>query len=158
MIPNPWILLAFVLALLGAWEGGTYTGKRAGRAEIQQAWDKEKAAQYADFARRQEEARKKEQELQANADQLRREKDAEIRNINARTIALANSLRDRNERPAKGSELSQSADARSSATGCTGKGLYRSDGEFLAREAAAGRQCQALLRECRSAYEKVVNQ
>lgn len=147
---NPWLILAFVLALLGVYEGGHYTGKKQGRAEVQQAWDQEKAAQYADFARRQEEARKREQELQTNADQLRREKDAEIRNVNARATALANSLRDRTERPAEGSGLSKTS--RSGAAACSGKELYREDGEFLARLAAEADGLKVALDQCYKQY------
>lgn len=101
------------------------------------------------------EARQKEQALQTNADKLRREKDAEIKNANARAVALANSLQHRNARPS--GDMPETSDARPVATGCSGSGLYRQDGEFLVGEAAAGRQCQAFLRECRAAYDKAVN-
>lgn len=147
---NPWVILAFVMALLGAYGGGHYTGEKAGRAVVQQAWDNEKAAQYADFAKRQEEARKREQELQANADQLRREKDAEIRNVNARATALANSLRDRTERPTETGGVSKTPRAGSSA--CSGKELYREDGEFLAGIAAEADRLKAALDQCTKQY------
>ena len=92
---NPWVLLTFVLAIAGAAGGGYYKGNSAGKSEVQQAWDKEKAEQYAAYAKGQEEARQREQEMQQAADKLRREKDAQIRDINARATALTNSLRDR---------------------------------------------------------------
>jgi hypothetical protein len=147
---NPWVLLTLVLGLLGAFGGGYYTGEKSGRAVVQQAWDKEKADQYADFARRQEEARKREQELQANADQLRREKDAEIRNVNARATALANSLRDRTERPTEAGGLSKTP--RSGSAACSGKELYREDGEFLAGIAAEADRLKAALDQCTKQY------
>lgn len=147
---NPWVILTFVLTILGAFGGGYYTGEKSGRAVVQQAWDQEKAAQYADFARRQEEARKREQELQTNADQLRREKDAEIRNVNARATALANSLRDRTERPAEGSGLPKTSGSGSAA--CSGKELYREDGEFLAGIAAEADRLKAALDQCTKQY------
>ena len=147
---NPWVILAFVLTILGAFGGGYYTGEKSGRAAVKQEWDKEKAEQYADFANRLEVTRKREQELQTNADQLRREKDAEIRNVNARATALANSMRDRAERPAEGSGLSKTS--RSGSASCSGKELYREDGEFLAGIAAEADRLKAALDQCTKQY------
>ena len=103
---NPWVILAFVLAIGAAAGGGYYKGNKAGKDEVQAQWAKEKAEQYAEYAKGQEAARAREQEMQAAADKLRREKDAEIKNINARATALANSLRDRKERPAQTNTVS----------------------------------------------------
>ena len=154
---NPWVILGFVVAILGAAGAGYYQGNEAGQAKVQQAWDKERAAQEAEYAAAQAAARQKEQALQANANQLRQEKDREIRNLNARATALANSMRDRSERPAtETSAVSSTADARPSTAGCTGKELYRPDGEFLAREAARGDEARLLLKQCRDQYETVI--
>ena len=153
---NPWVILGVVLAIGAAAGGGYYKGNSAGKAEVQQLWDKEKAEQYAEYAKGQEAARQKEQELQAQADRLRRDKDAEIRNISARATALANSLQYREARPAEGSSVPLASENGSTAAGCTGAGLYRPDAEFLLREAAAGQQCQAFLRECRETYEAAI--
>jgi hypothetical protein len=123
-------------------------------AKVNQEWDKERAAQEAAYAQAQAEARTKEQELQANADAIRQEKDREIRNLNARTTALTNSLRDRSERPTtETSTLPSTTTNGSTATGCTGKELYRPDGEFLAREAARADELRFLLKQCRDQYE-----
>jgi hypothetical protein len=123
-------------------------------AKVNQEWDKERAAQEAAYAQAQAEARTKEQELQANADAIRQEKDREIRNLNARTTALTNSLRDRSERPTTQiSTLPSTTTNGSTATGCTGKELYRPDGEFLAREAARADELRFLLKQCRDQYE-----
>jgi hypothetical protein len=147
---NPWVLLTFVLAIGAAAGGGYYKGNSAGRAEVQQAWDKEKAEQYAAYAKGQEEARQREQEMQQAADKLRREKDAEIKNINARATALTNSLRDRQERPAKDGAVSGTSGARSAA--CSGKELYREDGEFLVRIAREADELRASLDQCVKQY------
>ena len=147
---NPWVILGFVLAIGAAAGGGYYKGNSAGRAEVQQAWDKEKAEQYAAYAKGQEEARKREQEMQQAADRLRREKDAEIRDINARTIALSNSLRDRQERPASNNSVSGVASTRPAA--CSGKELYREDGEFLVRVAREADELRAALDQCVKQY------
>ena len=147
---NPWVILAFVLAVGAAAGGGYYQGNTAGRAVVQQAWDKEKAEQYAAYAKGQEEARKREQEMQQAADRLRREKDAEIRDINARATALSNSLRDRQERPASNNSVSGAASTRP--TACSGKELYREDGEFLVRVAREADELRAALDQCVKQY------
>jgi hypothetical protein len=150
---NPWVILAFVLAVGAAAGGGYYQGNTAGKAVVQQAWDKEKAEQYAAYAKGQEEARKREQAMQETADKLRKEKDVEIKNLNARATALTNSLRDRQERPADGSALSSSSGAGS--RGCTGKELYREDGEFLVRLAREADELRSALKQCYRQYEAV---
>ena len=151
---NPWLILLFVLAVLGAYEGGNYTGKNAGRAEIQQKWDKEKADQYAEYAKAQEAARQREQEMQAAAEKLRKDKDAEIRNINARAAALSNSLRQRQERPAKTSGVSDTA---RSCAGASGAELARGDGEFLVGYSADVAKLNSALDHCIAQYEAVRN-
>jgi len=151
---NPWMILGVALAVATAGGAGLYQGRELGMASVQQQWDKERAAQEAAYAQAQEEARAKEQALQANADVIRQEKDREIRNLNARTVALTNSLRDRSERPStEASTVSIPTENGSIATGCTGEKLYRPDGEFLAREAARGDELRILLKQCRDQYE-----
>jgi hypothetical protein len=148
---NPYVIIGVVAAIGVAGAGGLYQGHQLGKAEVQQAWDKEKAEQYAQYAKAQEEARAKEQELQANADQLRKEKDAEIRNINARANALSNSLQQRQTRPSETSSLPSSSGARS--TSCSGKELYREDGEFLVRVAREADELRSALKQCYTQYE-----
>ena len=147
---NPYLILGGVLAIGLAAGGGYYKGNSAGKSEVQQAWDKEKAEQYAAYAKGQEEARQREQELQANADKLRKEKDAEIKNINARATALANSLRDRQTRPTESSAVPSVAGARPAA--CSGKELYREDGEFLVRVAREADELRTALDQCYKQY------
>ena len=149
---NPWVLLTFVLAIGAAAGGGYYQGNTAGRAVIQQAWDKEKAEQYAEYAKGQEAARAREQEMQAAADKLRREKDAQIKDINARATALANSLRDRPERPSQNGAVS---DTTRSCAGASGAELAKGDGEFLARYSADAARLQAALDQCVKQYNAV---
>jgi hypothetical protein len=148
---NPWLILAFVLAVGAAAGGGYYKGNSAGRAEVQQQWDKEKAEQYAAYAKGQEEARQREQALQANADKLRRDKDAEIKNINARAAALTNSLRDRQTRPTETNTVSSTTSVRPA--GCSGKELYREDGAFLVGLAAEADGLKAALDQCYRQYD-----
>ena len=148
---NPYVIIGVVAAIGVAGAGGLYQGHQLGKAEVQQAWDKEKAEQYAQYAKAQEEARAKEQELQANADQLRKEKDAEIRNITARANALSNSLQQRQTRPSETSSLPSSSGTRP--TSCSGKELYREDGEFLVRVAREADELRSALKQCYTQYE-----
>ena len=150
---NPWVLLGVVLVIGAAAGGGYYKGNSAGKAEVQQLWDKEKADQYAEYAKGQEAARQKEQQLQTQADRLRRDKDAEIRNINARATALANSLRDRNSRASETNSSASVAGTGQAGTRCTGAELSREDAEFLAGEAARADSLRTALRQCVAQYE-----
>ena len=152
---NPWLVVGFAVAVSGAFGTGYWRGDTAGQAKVQQLWDKEKAAQYAAYAAGQAAAREKEQAMQANADQLRQEKDREIRNINARATALANSLRDRPERPAATDQVPDTATTGPAPSGCTGSGLYKTDGNFLVGEAARANTLRELLKECRANYEAI---
>jgi hypothetical protein len=148
---NPYVIIGVVAAIGVAGAGGLYQGHQLGKAEVQQAWDKEKAEQYAQYAKAQEEARAKEQELQANADKLRKEKDAEIRNITARATALSNSLQQRQTRPTETGSVSSSSGARPAS--CSGKELYREDGEFLVRIAREADELRSALKQCYTQYE-----
>ena len=149
---NPWMILGAVLAIGAAAGGGYYKGNSAGKAEVQQAWDNEKTAQYAQYAKAMEESVEKQQQLQMGADKLRQEKDREIRDITARNTALANSLRDRQSRPTTpAGAVSNSSGAGQSA--CTGKQLYREDGEFLVGVAREADELRAALKQCYAQYD-----
>jgi len=149
---NPWLILGAVLAVGAAAVGGYHTGKDSGMAEVQQAWDKEKTAQYAQYAKAMEESVEAQQQLQMGADKLRQEKDREIRDITARNTALANSLRDRQSRPATpAGAVSSTAGVGQSA--CTGKDLYREDGEFLVGVAREADELRAALKQCYAQYD-----
>jgi hypothetical protein len=151
---NPWLILGAVLAVGAAAVGGYHTGKDSGMAEVQQAWDKEKTAQYAQYAKAMEESVEAQQQLQMGADKLRQEKDREIRDITARNTALANSLRDRQSRPAPNTSAMPST-ASAGSSSCTGKDLYREDSEFLVRIAREADELRAALKQCYKQYESV---
>lgn len=154
---NPWLIVGCLVAVGVAGVGGYMKGDEAGQAFVQQQWDRQTAELAAQHAKDLEAARQKEQAMQASADQLRKEKDREIRDLNSRATALANSLRVRPERSApQTSTVSSATEARPTAAGCTGKELYRPDGEFLAREAARADEARLLLKQCREQYESVI--
>jgi hypothetical protein len=87
--------------------------------------------------------------LQAEADKTQGEKDAQIKIQSARIAALSASLRNRPERP------SSNANNPAVAGICTGAGLYRQDGEFLAREAAESGRVGIDLADCQARYNQV---
>ena len=149
---NPWVILGFVIAIIGAAGAGYYQGNEAGQAKVQQAWDKERAAQEAAYAQAQAAAREKEQALQTNADSLRKEKDREIRDLNARAVALSNSLRDRPSRPATESSPVPGT-ASTGPSGCTPKQLYREDSEVVVGLAREADEIRAALKQCYAQYE-----
>lgn len=148
-----WYLAVGAAVAIGAAAvGGYHTGKESGMAEVQQAWDKEKTAQYAQYAKAMEESVEIQQQLQMGADKLRQEKDREIRDITARNTALANSLRERQSRPATNSSAVSSA-ASVGQSACTGKQLYREDGEFLVGIAREADELRAALKQCYAQYD-----
>jgi hypothetical protein len=151
---NPWLILGAVLAIGAAAVGGYYTGRDSGMAEVQQAWDKEKTAQYAQYAKAMEESVEIQQQLQMGADKLRQEKDREIRDIAARNTALANSLRDRQSRPAADpSAVSSATGVRQGA--CTARDLYREDSEVVVRIAREADELLVALKQCYAQYDAV---
>ena len=141
-----------VLVAAIAGSAGYWRGYGAGQAKVQQAWDQERAQLAEEHAKAMAAAREKEQALQANADQLRQEKDNEIRTINARAAAVADSLRKRPARAEAGT-VSSTTSPGCPAPVCTGAGLSREDAEFLAREAARADELRSALNQCLKQYQ-----
>jgi hypothetical protein len=152
---NPYFLLGSLVAVIAAAGAGYFQGSEHGQAKVQNLWDKEKAAQSAEYAKAQEEARKKEQELQANADQLRQEKDREIRDLNARATALTNSLQQRPSSTSQTGSVSGSSGIGSSIAGCSGKNLFREDAESLVQIAIEADTLRLALKQCYGQYESL---
>jgi hypothetical protein len=153
---NPWLILGFVIAVGAAGGVGYLEGKDAGKAVVQQLWDNERTQQAEAHAMALEAARNKEQALQASADLLRKDKDREIRDLNARAAALTNSLRVRPERPApEARAVPSTASVGPAPAGCSGPELYRQDAELLVREAERGDQLRAALKQCYAQYESL---
>jgi hypothetical protein len=150
---SPYFIAGSVVAVVLAYGVGHWQGDDAGQAKVNAQWDKERAEQMAAFAEAQRQAREKEQALQQGAENLRMEKEREIRNINARATALANSLRERPDRPSPESgAVSSTACA---CSGASGAQLARGDGEFLARYSADAARLAASLDQCIKQYDAV---
>ena len=147
---NPYFIAGSVVAVVLAYSVGHWQGDDAGQAKIQAKWDQERAKLAEEYAANVTAMREKEQAMQGNADKLRQEKDREIREINAKSIALANSLRDRPNRT-EGSGVSETPGTGQS--GCTGKELYKQDGEFLIGIAREADELRIALKQCYAQYE-----
>jgi len=152
---NPYFIAGAVIAVALAGAGGYVKGSAAGKAEVQAQWDQERAKLAEEYAKAQAAAREKEQQLQAQADKLREESYEQIKDINARSDRLIDSLRKRPERPAApAGAVSSTA---SSCSGASGAELDRTNGEFLARYAADAARLQSALDTCIRQYEAVRN-
>jgi len=147
---NPYFVAGAVIAVALAGAGGYVKGTAHGKAEVQSAWDQERAKQAEEYAKAQAAAREKEQQLQAQADQLRKESYEQIKDINARSDRLINSLRQRPERPTQTGSVSSTAE---SCSGASGKELASRDAIFLAGYSADAQRLQAALDTCIKQYE-----
>jgi hypothetical protein len=149
---NPYFIAGSILAVVFAYGAGHWQGDDAGQAKVQAKWDKEKAKQMAEYAENMRLAREKEQALQVGANNLREEKDRELKKIADTNRILLGSLRNRPERPAEGSAVSGSSGACSAATGAQ---LAKGDAEFLAGYSADAASLKAALDQCVKQYESL---
>jgi hypothetical protein len=148
---NPYFVAGAVIAVALAGAGGYVKGTAHGKAQVQSAWDQERAKQAEEYAKAQAAAREKEQALQAQADQLRKESYEQIKDINARSDKLINSLRQRPERPT--TSASALSGATQSCSGASGAELASRDAIFLAGYSADAQRLQAALDTCVKQYE-----
>lgn len=153
---NPYFLVGAVIAVAVAGGAGYVKGSAHGKMVVQAEWDAERIRQQEAHAKALQESIAKQQALQADADQLRQEKDRETRDLATRNATLLNSLRNRPERSASAaSSVSGSASAGCACAACTGAGLSKQDAEFLAGEAARGEETRLALKQCYAQYEAV---
>jgi hypothetical protein len=89
--------------------------------------------------------RDKEHQYQSDADQIRKDKDAQIKAINTQLVDAVGELR---KRPSRTSETTNGQS-------CNGTGLYAEDAEFLVREAARADQIRIGLEACYKQYEAI---
>ena len=136
-------LCGAICVFLAGYSQGVKDGEQVIRAE----WDTEKATIITA-------QREKEAALQASMDKLRMEKNNELARLNTTVRNLTASLRNRPERPA----VPASASAGDGATGCTGAGLYKPDGQFLVGESSRADQLRLALKACQDAYRKASGQ
>jgi hypothetical protein len=89
--------------------------------------------------------RDKEHQYQSDADKIRKDKDAQIRNINNQLVDAVSELR---KRPSRTTEAS-------SGQSCNGSRLYAEDAEFLVREAARADEIRVALEACYKQYDSL---
>jgi hypothetical protein len=89
--------------------------------------------------------RDKEHQYQADADQIRKDKDAQIKVINNQLVDAVSELRKRPSRTAKTS-IGKS---------CNGTSLFAEDAEFLIREAARADEIRIGLQACYKQYDSL---
>jgi hypothetical protein len=150
---NPYMILMAVLAVGIATAGGYFKGEKDGSAAVYAEWDAERLKQQEAHNKALQEAIERQQRLQMGADKLRQEKDRETRDLVARNTALANSLRNRPERPTQTSTVSNPSGTGSSA--CTARELYREDSEVVVRIAREADEVRVALKQCYAQYDQV---
>jgi len=89
--------------------------------------------------------RDKEHQYQAETDQIRKEKDAQIKVINSQLVDAISELR---KRPGR-------TETPSNGQSCNGSSLYAEDAEFLVREAARADQIRIGLEACYKQYDAI---
>jgi hypothetical protein len=89
--------------------------------------------------------RDKEHQYQADADQIRKDKDAQIKVINNQLVDAVSELR---KRPSRAAETSNGKS-------CNGTSLFAEDAEFLVREAARADEVRVALDACYKQYDSV---
>lgn len=147
---NPYFIAGTVLAVVCAYGAGHWQGDEAGQAKVQAKWDQERAKLAEEYAANVTAMREKEQLMQGNADKLRQEKDRELKKVADTNKLLLDSLRHRPERT-ESSGMPQTPSAGQS--GCTGKDLYRQDGEFLIGIAREADELRVALKQCYAQYD-----
>ncbi len=90
--------------------------------------------------------------LQESFDNIQKDKDAKIKNLNARVASLTRSLQERPSRP-EPSRVPDNSRVEEDKQGATGAQLYREDGIFLAREATRAELIKEELQTCYKSYD-----
>ena len=132
---NPYVLIGAAVALVISFGSGFGLGHKLEKAKFD-AYKLEQS----------ELTRQKEAEHQAATDQIRKDKDAKIADINNKLVDAISELRNRASRPAEITSNGQS---------CTGRSLYAQDAEFLIREAARADTIRTALEACYNQYDSV---
>lgn len=146
-----WLAAVAVVVVLALFGLSVYS-YRAGKAAVQQEWDKEKAAIAQAHMEEMQRARQREAELQAAIDKQTEVYKRDLENITADYQRIVVWLRDRPAARAGAGGVPQGSAA---GVGCTGAGLSRGDAEFLARYAADAARTRKALDQCVRQYDEV---
>lgn len=144
-----WAAVCIAVALaLAASHWKAYTG---GQKQVQAQWNAERLDIARQTLRLIENNTRTSDDLQAKADNTRRNKNAHIARLDTDLAAALAGLRDRPDRPSA-ADLPANTSA-GPAPGCTGAQLYRSDSQFLTREFDRAQRVLADLDECQTAHQ-----
>lgn len=146
----PAAVTVLACAAVGVWS--YRTGHANGAAKVQASWDAERAAHARAVIAAIEERDRATAAMAARTEAIKREYKRETDRIAADRDRLLASLRDRPEARAGAGGVPEGAAA---GAGCTGEGLSRRDGEFLAGLAADAARTQAALQQCVVQYNQV---
>ena len=135
-MPNPWIILAAIIALGGSWTLGNWHGHRTEATTWKARIEKERADAVTA-------ALNIERKQQKAVNDALQKQNVDLRTINDRLAGDVERLRQRPERPAR---MPEAADTR--CQGASGAELSRSDAQFLARLAARADRLRAALIAC----------
>ena len=149
---NRIVAIVAVVGVFLAISGLSMYSYRAGKAAVQQEWDKEKAAIAQAHLEEMQRARQREVELQAAIDKQTEGYKRDLENITADYQRIVVWLRDRPAARAGAGGVPQGATA---GVGCTGAGLSRGDAEFLAGYAADAARTREALDQCVRQYDEV---
>ena len=92
--------------------------------------------------------RDKEHQYQSDADLIRKDKDAQLKDINNQLVDAIGQLRSRSSRTSEASNGQ-------TGQGCNGSQLYAEDSIFLTREAARADTIRIALKACYDQYESL---
>ena len=139
----------FVAVALAASHWKAY---KLGQTDIRADWNAEKLDTAQQTLRLLEKNTRTSTELQDKADNTRKAKNAQIAQLDADLATALERLRERPERPG-GANLPTDTGVGSASSGCTGKELFRDDGEFLTRLAGDADKLRINLKACYAQYE-----
>lgn len=148
-----WVVIAAcIVSVFGA---VYYKGFEAGKEKVQTLWNTETVERQRKELEAQVATRIAEEKLRKAEIERREAHEKEILGIKSRYNSVINSLRHRRAR-----ENSVPAAAKDTEDGkaCTGAGLYRQDGEFLAGEAARADELRTQLETCYIKYNSIYQQ
>ena len=146
---NPNVAL-FILVLFSG-----LMGFSLGARKVQEEWNAAIEVQIQEQTKQEQKAKEKEKELEAKMAQLKKEKTNEQKRIAALQLSIADSLQQRSQRPSDG-DLPKTSSVGNDSNVCTGRELFREDGEFLAREAYRADRFRLQLIACQAAYQEAM--
>lgn len=146
--PKVWLEIAIAALISAACWYGYHLIYERGADHVQRKWDSVERERAEASAKVAADALAITKDLQAKMDQQRGESNAQIKSLN---VTLGSAIAGLSNRPSRGDAGSVPGNPTAGA-GCTGAGLFKQDGEFLARESARADKLRIDLQACQAAY------